>query len=377
MIDPARIIDANANRAREGLRVLEEIARFHLDDADLSGALKQMRHDLVGEVEKLPISAGERLGARDTPLDVGTAISTASEQERTSVDALAGSNSARVSEALRVLEETAKLSGTNGAGFEALRYRLYEAERSLRLRLRTRAPQWRLCVLVSESLCRRSWQEVVEGALAGGADCIQLREKQLAGGALLARARELVALARGRASVIINDRPDVALLAGADGVHVGRHDLPVSDVRKLARGRLIIGCTASSVEMARAAATDGADYLGLGAMFATNTKEAPVVVGPWLIGEVLKDCQVAGIPHLAIGGITPNNAAEVYATGARGVAVSSCVCSDPDPERICRAVLAYRSSEAAEPGDTGNPGRGGGAPKADARSGLSDGESGP
>ncbi|MCL4219854.1 MAG: thiamine phosphate synthase [Phycisphaerales bacterium] len=376
MIDSARIIDANANRAREGLRVLEEIARFHLDDALLSGALKQTRHDLMDEVEKLPISVRDRMIARDTPEDVGTGISTAREQERNSVDALAGSNSARVSEALRVLEETAKLAGASGAGFERLRYRLYEIERALRLRLQTRAPQWRLCVLVSEGLCRRAWQEVVEGSLAGGADCVQLREKQMAGGALLARARELVALVQRRAVVIINDRPDVALLAGADGVHLGRHDLPVSEVRKLARGRLIIGCSASSVEMARAAAAGGADYLGLGAMFATHTKNSPDVVGLGLIREVLRDPEISSWPHVAIGGITPHNAAEVYSAGARGVAVSSCVCSDPDPERICRAILAYRSDEAGELGHSPKSGRGGAAARADARPGLSDGETG-
>lgn len=377
MFDPARIIDANANRAREGLRVLEEIARFHLDDAELSGTLKQIRHDLVGEVEKLPISAAERLNARDTASDVGTEISTASEQERGSVDALAASGSARVSEALRVLEETAKLAGASGAGFEALRYRLYEAERCLRLRLWTRAPQWRLCVLISQSLCRRTWQEVVEGALAGGADCIQLREKQMTGGELLDRARALVGLVFGRATVIINDRPDVALLSGADGVHLGRHDLPPGQVRRLARGRLMIGCSASTLEMARAAAAEGADYIGLGAMFATGSKESPVVVGPGLIREVLSDPEASRVPHLAIGGIGPHNVAQVYAEGARGVAVSSAVCSDPDPERICRAILAYGSREPSEPHGSGEPGRGEATAKSDAKRTASQGEQGP
>lgn len=377
MFDPARIIDANANRAREGLRVLEEIARFHLDDAELSRVLKQMRHDLVNEVERLPISAGERLGARDTPSDVGTAISTTSEGERRSIDVLAGSGSARVSEALRVLEETVKLTGADAAGFEALRYRLYEAERSLRLRLRTKAPQWRLCVLVSESLCRLRWQDVVEASLAGGAECIQLREKHMGAGELLTRARELVALVRGRTSVIINDRADVALLAGADGVHVGRHDLPVHEVRRLARGRLMIGSSASTVEAARTAAVGGADYVGLGAMFATGTKAAPDVVGPGLIRAVRKDPDAARLPHLAIGGIGPENVAQVYAAGARGVAVSSCVCADPDPERICRAILSYGMSEPGKPDGTGEPGPSGASAQADATERSHQGESRP
>lgn len=377
MFDPARIIDANANRAREGLRVLEEIARFHLEDTELSRVLKQMRHDLAHEVEQLPISAAERLGARDTPSDVGTGISTASEHERESVDALAASGSARVSEALRVLEETAKLAGVGGSGFEALRYRLYEAERSLRLRLRTKAPQWRLCVLISESLCRLGWQEVVEASLAGGADCIQLREKHMGAGQLLKRSRDLLALVRGRASVIINDRPDVALLAGADGVHLGQHDLPVHEVRRMARGRLMIGCSASTMEAARTAAAGGAEYIGLGAMFATGTKAAPDVVGPALIRAVVKDPDASRLPHLAIGGIGPGNVAEVYAAGARGVAVSSCVCADPDPERICRAILSYGMSEPGTPDGTGEPGPSGASAKADATDRSHQGESRP
>lgn len=341
MFDPARIIDANANRAREGLRVLEEIARFHLDDAALSQTFKTLRHALREAVDALAVSPADRLAARDTPQDVGTGLSTAAEHLRPTLDTLAAAAAARTSEALRVLEESAKFTGSTGEALESIRYRLYDAERSLRLRLRTRVPQWRLCVLITESLCILPWQEVVEAALAAGADCVQLREKHMEAGALLERARALVALVRRRAHVVINDRADIALLAGADAVHIGRLDLPLPEVQRLVRSRIAIGCSASSLERARLLAAQGADYVGLGAMFSTSTKHAPDVVGPRLISEYLACADTRATPHLAIGGITPENIAAVVKAGARGVAVSSSVCSDSDPERICRALLAY------------------------------------
>lgn len=349
MSDPARIIDANANRAREGLRVLEDIARFHLDDPRLSEAFKTLRHGVVAAVEALPLTPADRLAARDTPQDVGTRISTESEHHRPTLDALAATAAARTSEALRVLEESAKLIASSGAPFESARYRLYDAERSLRLRLRTRVPQWRLCVLITESLCKLAWQDVVEASLAGGADCIQLREKQFGAGALLERARELIRLVDRRAHVVINDRADIALLAGADAVHIGKLDLPLPEVQRLVRSRIAIGCSASSLDRARQIVTQGADYVGLGAMFPTSTKDAPETVGPSLVADFVACAETRALPHLAIGGITPENMPAVVQAGARGVAVSSVVCSDSDPQRICRALLAYLNQAAHTP----------------------------
>lgn len=341
MFEPARIIDANANRAREGLRVLEELARFHLNDAALSETIKRLRHELGIALGSLPLSAADRLAARNTPEDVGTSISTEAEHSRPTLDALAAAAAARTSEALRVLEEVVKFLPAPAGAFESLRYRLYDAERTLRLRLHTRLPQWKLCVLVTESLCRLPWQDVVLAAIDAGADCIQLREKSMPGGELLARARALIRLVDARAHVVINDRPDVALLSGADAVHIGTGDLPLQDVQRLVRGRIAIGCSASSLDRARALAGQGVDYLGLGAMFETTTKQSPQTVGPDLVRQVLACPETAGIPHVAIGGVTPHNAGSVVEAGARGLAVSSAVCCDPEPARICRALLAY------------------------------------
>lgn len=337
----ARIIDAGINRAREGLRVLEDLARFALDDAELSKQAKNLRHELAAAVMHLPIDATDLLAARDTPSDVGTTISTQAERSRASEDAIAAAAAARASEALRSIEEAAKTLGSDGSAFELIRYQTYELERLLRLRLRTRVGQWRLCVLLTASLCTLPWQEVAEAAIRGGADCIQLREKDLDDRDLLDRATQLRKRTASRAALVINDRPDIALLVGADAVHLGQTDLPIAAVRALARSRLAVGVSCTNFEQARQAADHGADYLGLGPMFETTTKHKPDLAGPALIRACLSDPAVAILPHLAIGGIGPGNVPALADAGCRGVAVCAAVCGSTDPERICRELLAY------------------------------------
>lgn len=337
----ARIIDANANRAREALRVLEDAARFLLDDAPLSAAIKGLRHDLRAALDSLPLTAADLLAARDTPGDVGAAITTASEARRGSIADVAAAAAKRLTEALRSLEEAAKtLPGEGHAAFERLRYRAYDSERSLLLALAPpTAPQWRLCVILTESLCAGPWLDVAAAALDAGADCLQLREKTLESRDLLSRARALVALARGRAAVIVNDRPDIAALAGAAGVHVGRADLAVEDVRRLAGFSLLIGVSTATIDEARAAHRAGASYCGVGAMFPTPTKPKASISGPAYLREYLAH-QPALPPHLAIGGVNEATVREIAAAGARGVAVSSAVCAAPDPAAAVRALLA-------------------------------------
>ncbi|MFP4146068.1 MAG: thiamine phosphate synthase [Phycisphaeraceae bacterium] len=333
-----RILDANANRAREALRVMEEAARFLLDDPELSRLAKQARHQLAEALAELPGLEA----ARDTPGDVGTRISTAREAARESVSDVVIAAGKRLSEALRTLEEYGKTlpQADLAAKIEQIRYRGYDLEKRLSVALGTgRRQQWRLCVLLSESLCAgRDWREVATAAIAGGADCIQLREKALEAGELLQRTRELAEICHaGGVSLIVNDRPDVALLGGADGVHVGQGDLPCAEVRKLVGRQLLVGVSTSRFEQAREALAQGADYCGVGPMFPTTTKEKKVIVGP----AYLREFTAWGrLPHLAIGGITPERTPELAAAGGRGVAVSSCVCRADDPAETCRKIVA-------------------------------------
>jgi thiamine-phosphate pyrophosphorylase len=176
---------------------------------------------------------------------------------------------------------------------------------------------------------------------------VQLREKALEGGELLARARRLVEIVRevrgeeraGLPAVVVNDRPDVALLAGADGVHLGQTDLPIAEVRRLAGFRLLVGVSTANLEQARAAVRGGADYCGVGPMFATRTKDKPVLSGPEYLRGYVGDPATSLRPHLAIGGITPENVGRLYEVGCRGIAVSAVVCGAEDPAGVCRALL--------------------------------------
>lgn len=347
-VDPLiRIIDANLNRAREGLRVIEDIARFALDDAPRTQELKALRHELVDAASRLPCDACQRLAHRDTPADVGTGIVGSGEMRRTGLAQIALAAFARLGEALRSLEEAAKaLPGASHAAqlFEQLRYRAYEAEKRLIAALPTaRARQWTLCVLITEALCtHHPWDRVATLAIEGGADSLQLREKSLADAELLARARRLVDLARAapsRPAVILNDRPDLALLSGADAVHVGQDDLPLPDVRAIAGHRLLVGASTTNLDQARAARRAGADYVGLGPMFPSTTKHKQHLAGPAYLRAVLDDPDLASLPHLAIGGITPENIATLRQAGCRGVAVSSAVCGAADPAVACRRLV--------------------------------------
>lgn len=340
-----RIIDANANRAAEGLRVMEDIARFALDHPELAGGLKQARHELQTALDAVPGGRLALLVSRDTPGDVGTDIKAeGTETGRGSLHALAGAAGGRTTQALRAIEEALKLAapGTTAAErVERLRYRVYEYEKRLGLALGTgRTPQWRLCVLVTESLCTggHSWLEVARAAVEGGADCLQLREKALPDRELLARARELVRLAGGKAAVVINDRADIALTVGAAGVHLGQDDATVTAVRQTAGDRLLVGVSTHDTGEVQQALRDGADYVGVGAMFPTATKVRSVS-GPRFLSQFLELTRgTRPLPHLAIGGITPANVGELVAVGCRGVAVSGVVCGSDDPAGVCRRL---------------------------------------
>lgn len=337
-----RIIDANANRAREALRVMEDSARFGLEDDALMGAIKQLRHNLRKALDQPAMDRGLLLAARDVDDDPGKSVKTDSELKRESLRGLAAAACARLTEALRSIEESAKAVGADSAPIETLRYAAYSIERSLLLALPTGAcPQWRLCVLITESLCRgRLWLDIAHAALEGGADCLQLREKGIADAELLDRASKLVDLAaKFNCPVIVNDRPDIALASGARGVHLGQEDLPVADARRLVGFRLLIGVSTGNLEQARAAARSGADYCGIGPMFPTTTKHKPELAGPACLRQYLSDSLTATHPHLAIGGITPESVSCLKEAGCLGVAVSSAVCSADDPAAVCRALL--------------------------------------
>lgn len=171
----------------------------------------------------------------------------------------------------------------------------------------------------------------VEEALKGGATLIQLREKNMPQEEFLKEAREMAALChRYGTALIINDNVEVALKSGADGVHVGMEDLPVKEIRKQVPGDFIIGATAKTTEQAQRAEKEGADYLGVGAVFPSPTKKNAIRI---TTEELKKICSSVRIPAVAIGGITSENAGTLVGGGMAGVALVSAVFGASDIER--------------------------------------------
>lgn len=335
--DVLRLIDANLNRAREALRVLEDFVRFSANDPALSAELKSLRHDLATATNAVAATA---LHHRDVKSDVGREISTPQEARRTDAGHVVIAAGKRLTEALRSLEEYLKIDHPPAAGaVEALRYRAYGIEARIARAARpvpARLAEAQLYVLITASACDgRDWETVAAAALRGGADVLQLREKELEGGELLRRARRLVELCRpAGALAIINDRPDLAVLADADGVHVGQGDLPALEARRIVGDSRIVGVSTHELGHARQALTDGADYIGAGPVWRSPTK--PRDISPGL--AYLRELADFPKPVFAIAGITLDRVREVRDAGIGRIAVTAAATSAPDVEAACRAL---------------------------------------
>ena len=193
---------------------------------------------------------------------------------------------------------------------------------------------------------RQSLYEQVEAALKGGATCVQLREKELEEEAFLEEAMALAALCR-RYGVpfFVNDNVEIAIRCGADGIHVGQEDMEAAQVRRRVGADMMIGVSVHSVEEALEAVKNGADCLGVGAMFSTSTK-TDVDVLSW---ETLRDiCAAVSIPVVAIGGIGKGNISRLAGTGVDGVALVSAIFAAEDIESECR-LLRRLSEEMVNP----------------------------
>jgi thiamine-phosphate pyrophosphorylase len=206
-----------------------------------------------------------------------------------------------------------------------------------------------LYVILDRTVARgRDLVTLLEATIAGGCRMVQLREKQWPSGRLLALAGQLLARCReAGATFIVNDRVDLAVALGADGVHVGQDDLPPGLARPMLRPGMLLGVSTHSLEQARTAQAAGADYVAVGAMFPTATKPDFELVGPDLIRKLRTEIRA---PLIGIGGITHDNVGEVIQAGAAGVAVISAVCAADDPEHATRGFIeAIRAARALTP----------------------------
>lgn len=306
--------------------------------------LKTFRHELSAALALLP--EGRLLASRDTVADVGTTITTASEGHRPDMAAVAVASLKRIGEALRSLEEFGKIvDAAWGARIEGLRYRLYTLEKAIGLTSGnlTRLAAARLYVLVDGRESTSEFEALVTSLLSAPVDVIQLRDKRLPDREVLARGRLLRELTRDSQTLfIMNDRPDLAVLTEADGVHVGQEELSVKAVRQIVGPAMLVGVSTHSLGEAEQAVLDGANYIGVGPTFPSSTKTFTAFTGLELLRQVAASIR---LPAFAIGGINLENVDQVLNAGMSRIAVSAAVTQATDPRGEARQLRAVLLSE--------------------------------
>jgi thiamine-phosphate pyrophosphorylase len=300
-----RIVDVNLNRATEGLRVVEEICRFVLEDKILTAEVKGLRAELS--------KVSRKLKARRSLEDVGRKLYPESESKRVGVEDIFRANMKRAQEALRCLEEFSKLIDPElGRKFKRIRFKLYDLEKRIAHHLKF---DFDLYVITDPM---RDHIKTAREAVAGGAKIVQLREKTASKKQILKWAKKMRKLVP---IFIINDYADIAKKVGADGIHLGQEDLKkdsVAQTRKRLGEDKIIGVSTHSFSQAVKAEKMGADYISVGPIFSTPSKPGIKPLGLKLLRRVLKRVK---IPVVAIGGIKESNIYDVRKTGCKRVAV--------------------------------------------------------
>lgn len=326
-----RILDANLDRAREGLRIVEEWCRFGLNDADLTNVCKHLRQELA-QWHKPELRA-----ARDTPGDPGTALTHPHEHQRTSLQHVLQANFARTEEALRVLEEYGKIYHPDmAAACKQMRYQVYTLESNLLGQRRHHRLRQAYCYLVTSA--SDNLFSVVESALQGGLDIVQYREKNADDRDRLPVAHQLRDLChRYDALFIVNDRVDLALATNADGVHLGQQDMPIALARQMLGSHRIIGRSTTNPDEMQRAIAEGADYIGVGPVYETPTKANKPAAG---LDYVRHAAAQATVPWFAIGGIDADNLHEVLDAGAQRIAVVRAIMQADQPTLMAQYFVS-------------------------------------
>ncbi|MBY0586714.1 thiamine phosphate synthase [bacterium] len=347
LTDLYQILDANLNRAREGLRVVEEYARFAQGQTVWTRSLKEFRHRLAEIEAALPTY--ERLAARDTAADVGAEHTSRHELSRETIRDVAAINWKRTQEALRAIEEYAKVTSPRASQLaKTLRYDVYQMERlaGLAADAHERLADARLYWICDPHACPFDLEWTVRQAVAGGVRVIQLRDKAGPDRQTLHLARQLRqwTIETG-ALFIMNDRPDLARLAEADGVHVGQEELTVREARRIVGPDALVGVSTHSLEQAIAAVEEGASYLGVGPIFPSTTKSFTSYVGTDLLSQVTERIL---LPWFAIGGIDAKTLPMLVAAGVTRVAVAGAISQSDDPCASASALLSGLSQPSQE-----------------------------
>ena len=332
--DNAQVIDANLDRAKEGLRVIEDWCRFNSKDRDLIIALKDLRQ-LLGIHHK-----NEYKFARETSSDQGIGLSHASQEKRLKSESILSANCSRVQEALRVIEEFSRASDPKLSKLAAkIRYEIYDLEIKI---LRSSIYLKRINKLYDSSIClvtspKENLIETVSSALKAGVGMIQYRSKNQKDIEKLNQAIKVASICKEYdALFIVNDRIDIAIAAQADGVHLGQDDLPYKIARKLIGNEMIIGRSTHSKEQIALADKEGHDYLGVGPINFSLTKSN---INPLGINFIQETENLTKLPWFAIGGINKENLPEIKSSGAKRIAVIGAIMNSVDPLKATEELI--------------------------------------
>ncbi len=334
-----RIIDANINRASEAARVLEEIARFYIEDKIIAENLKNIRHKICLSMDD---KYGFLLKSRDTVNDIGTEIKNPT--KRSDIASVFKANIKRLQQSLRTLAEYSQFVNIDCLVFEKLRYETYTTEKIMWEKISMKINKIRLkgkkLYLVTNSDSFKTNDEFlnsVASALDGGVQIIQLREKNSDAKRIIElgkKIRELCSIYN--ALLIINDRIDIAQIVHADGVHLGQDDIDIKSAREILGENMIIGISTHAPEQAKKAAEEGADYIGVGPIYTTPTKQGVKAVGLEYLKWVSENIT---IPYFAIGGINLLNCSDVISSGANRIAVVRAIMNSESPKDSAKKFL--------------------------------------
>ena len=316
-----RIADVNLNRMSESLKFLEDIARFTLRHRTLVSDIRTIRRNFLDVTKKLSVPSLVKY--RESRTDIGRS-NRFDVGARSSVQAAILANCARAQQAARILEEVSKSADEQvSPPMKRIRFRLYDLEKAFIAHLqRTFDP--RLYVILDERYASRYRIEYIIPLLArSGATMIQLRAQAMPDRTLVRTGvRIRRALVNPAVKFIINNRLDIALACGADGVHLGQRDISVVKARQIVGEHAILGVSVHTVQQARRAQRQGADYLGVGAVFATKTKTDARVRSLSVLKAI---CAATHVPVIGIGGINDKNYRTILKAGAAGISVCSFV----------------------------------------------------
>ena len=314
-----RIIDVNLNRLDESLKLIEDIIRFHLEDKVTISEIRNIRRDFLTIKRSLPLT--QIVGSRRSFQDLGRKAKFDFGGKK-NCSGLLLSGFSRAKESSRIIEETLKTKDIRLSNkVKEIRFKIYDLERKIIVYCEKKFNPYLHAIIDEQYIRSLDLQKFVRTLVNSGATMIQFRAKTMTDRAFLRTARQIrKTIDIPQVKFIINNRLDIALSCAADGVHLGQKDMPVDAARKIAGDMFIIGASANNLAEAKRAERLGADYLGVGAIFLTETKKGARKCS---VGTLRSIAQHVTIPVIAIGGINDHNYRTVLRAGAAGIAVAS------------------------------------------------------